>query len=128
MGVNSNPRGRFPIVSVAAFQGYVDTSRLLTDRGANPNAKSPQDVTPLMMAAAASRPDPAIVRLLMEKGADLGARDKAGRTALDWALLQGKTQVTRLLRDAGTPALASERVIRRHAWRKNRIAKASTKV
>lgn len=106
MGVSPNPRGRFPSVSAAAFEGHADTVRLLTERGANPNAKTAQDVTPLMMAAAASRPDPAIVRLLMEKGADLGARDKAGRTALDWALLQGDTEVSRLLRDAGTPALA----------------------
>ena len=58
------------------------------------------------MAAAAPRPDPAIVQLLMEKGADKSARDRAGRTALDWALLQGDTPAARVLRDAGTPALA----------------------
>ena len=71
--------------------------------GADPNAKGQHDVTPLMMAAAAPRPDPALVSLLMEKGADKSARDQAGRTALDWASLQGDTPVARLLRDAGTP-------------------------
>lgn len=106
IGVNPNPRGRFPIVAAAAFQGHGESVRLLIERGANPNAKSQQDVTPLMMAAAATRPDPAIVRLLIEKGADPSARDKAGRTALDWALLQGDTPVARLLRDAGTPTVA----------------------
>ncbi len=106
MGANPNPRGRFPMLALAVFQGYMDTARLLTERGTDINAKTPQDVTPLMMAAAAPRPDPAIVRLLIEKRADLGARDKAGRTALDWALLQGDTPVARLLREAGTQAMA----------------------
>jgi ankyrin repeat protein len=105
MGTDPNPRGRFPIAAVAAFQGYVDTARLLTERGTDPNARGQQDVTPLMMAAAAPAPDPAMVRLLIEKGADLGARDKAGRTALDWALRQGDTEVARLLREAGTQGL-----------------------
>jgi squalene cyclase len=54
-----------------------------------------------MMAAAAPRPDPATVRLLVERGADINARDDAGRTALDWALLQGETPAARVLRDAG---------------------------
>ena len=42
MGADPNPRGRFPFVAVAAFHGQVDTTRLLTERGANLNAKSPQ--------------------------------------------------------------------------------------
>jgi ankyrin repeat protein len=101
MGADPNPRGRFPLLALAAFQGHVDTVRLLTERGGHLDAKGQHDVTPLMMAAAATRPDPTIVRLLIEKGADPGARDEAGRTALDWALLQGDTPVARLLREAG---------------------------
>jgi ankyrin repeat protein len=108
MGADPNPRGRFPLLAQAAFQGQVDTVRLLTERGGNLDAKGQHDVTPLMMAAAATRPDPAIVRLLIEKGADLGARDEAGRTALDWALLQGDTPVARLLREAGGQTMASQ--------------------
>jgi ankyrin repeat protein len=42
-----------------------------------------------------------MTRLLIEKGADITARDGAGRTALDWALLQGDTPVATLLRAAG---------------------------
>jgi ankyrin repeat protein len=103
-GANPNPRGRFPIVGVAAFQGRLETARLLVEHGASSNAKSPQDVTPLMMAAAAPSPDAAMVRLLMEKGVDLTARDKTGRSALDWALTQGDTEVARLLRSRGAAA------------------------
>jgi hypothetical protein len=101
MGANPNPRGRFPLLSQAAFQGQLETTRVLVERGGDPNAKGQQDATPLMMAAAAPQPNPELVRLLLEHGADIGARDRAGRSALDWALMQGDTEVTRLLRQAG---------------------------
>ena len=101
LGASPNPRGRFPFVGVAAFEGQLATARLLVEHGANLDARGQQDVTPLMMAAAATHPDPAIVRLLMAKGADVNARDKAGRTALDWAVRQGETEVVRVLREAG---------------------------
>jgi hypothetical protein len=74
---------------------------VLLDHGADPNAKGQHDVTPLMMAAAAPRPDPAIVELLLERGANLETRDQAGRTALDWALTQGETPVVQAFRHAG---------------------------
>jgi hypothetical protein len=99
-----NPRGRFPLLATAAFQGFSSTARLLLERGANPNARGQRDVTPLMMAAGATHPDPAIVRLLIDKGADVDARDQSSRSALDWALLQGDNEVTRLLREAGSRA------------------------
>ena len=57
-----------------------------------------------MLAAASDRPNPAIVRLLLDGGARPDARDDMGRSALDWALLQGDTEIARLLRRAGTPA------------------------
>jgi ankyrin repeat protein len=102
-GVSPNPRGRFPVLANAVFEGHLETVRLLLERGADPNARGQHQVTPLMMAAAATRPDLAIVRLLIERGATVDARDEAGRTALDWALLQGDTPVVELLRKAGSP-------------------------
>ena len=104
MGASANPRGRFPLLAVAAFQGYPSAARLLLEHGANPNARGQRDVTPLMMAAGATHPDPTIVRLLIDKGADITALDQAGRSALDWGLLQGESEVTRVLRAAETPA------------------------
>ena len=103
LGVTPNPRGRFPALGTAAFEGHVESARALLERGAIPNATGPHGVTPLMMAAAATRPDPATVRLLLDKGADIGARDAQGRTALDWALLLGDTPVADLLRNAQAP-------------------------
>jgi ankyrin repeat protein len=100
-GVSPNPRGRFPSVGTAALDGYVETVRALLDHGADPNARGQHEVTPLMMAAGAPRADPAMVELLVQQGADIEARDGNGRTALDWALLQGETPVASLLRAAG---------------------------
>jgi len=41
------------------------------------------------------------VRLLLEKGIDVYASDKTGRTALMWASEQGHTQIAELLRSYG---------------------------
>lgn len=101
LGASPNPRGRFPLVALAAFDSRADTAKLLLDRGADPNVRGQHDATALMMAAAAPTPDPTTVGLLIERGADMDARDDAGRTALDWALLQGETPVAQLLRQAG---------------------------
>ncbi len=42
--------------------------------------------------------------MLLDKGARTDARDDTGRSALDWALMQGETPVARLLREAGVLA------------------------
>jgi ankyrin repeat protein len=115
LGVSPNPRGRFPVLGSAAFEGHIESARALLDHGAAPNATGPHGVTPLMMAAAATQPDPAMVRLLLDKGADTTARDEVGRTALDWALLVGDTPVADVLRKAqaprGTPATGLRSVV-----------------
>lgn len=106
LGASPNTRGRFPLIALAAFASRTDSTKLLLDRGADPNATGQHGVTALMMAAAASSPDPTPVRLLIERGAGLDARDDAGRTALDWALLNGETPAAQLLRTEGGKAAA----------------------
>lgn len=93
--------GPFPILGAAATSGHLEAMRLLLDRGISPLQKDTGDRTVLMMAAAAFPPNPSAVRFVLELGGDLQARDKAGRTALDWALTQGETEVATLLRTAG---------------------------
>ncbi len=56
----------------------------LIQSGADPNARTLAGVTPLMNASRFSTPD--VVRLLLDKGAAVNARDKDGRTALVLAL------------------------------------------
>lgn len=95
-----------PTLGLAASSGHIEPVRLLLARGANPRAAGSHGWTPLMMAAAASRPNSAVVGLLLEKSVDVNARDDAGRTALDWALMQGDTPVVHQLLKAGGKALA----------------------
>jgi hypothetical protein len=58
--------------------------KLLLEHGADPNAKSKQGFTALMMAARDGNPE--IVKLLLERGADVKVRDQiTGFTALHFA-------------------------------------------
>ena len=97
---------KVPILGYAAMATSADTVRLQLDRGADPNLATTRGATPLMMAAASAHADATTARLLISRGARLDARDQDGRSALDWALLQGETGVARLLRDAGAPSSA----------------------
>src|ERR1039458_7859540 len=106
LGVNPNElikieSAHVPSIGLLAFEGATPPIRILLDHGANPNVKSDRGFTPLMMAAAADMPDLELVRLLVQKGADVNARDLKGRTVLDWALTQGETEVSKFLRSAG---------------------------
>jgi ankyrin repeat protein len=55
-------------------------------------------MTALEAAAAAGRDD--VARLLVERGADVNARDAKGMTASQWALDQGHVELARTLRAA----------------------------
>ena len=90
-----------PLLGYAASTYGLPLVRTILGLGGDPNRKGTRGITPLMMAAAAAEPDPAVAQLLLDKGADVTARDDSGRTALDWALLQGDTAVAQLLRRSG---------------------------
>ncbi|HEY7171771.1 MAG TPA: ankyrin repeat domain-containing protein [Vicinamibacterales bacterium] len=94
------------VLGLAAAQSDLPAVRTLLDRGADPNDAGGRGITPLMMAAAAAEPDPNLVRLLVDRGANVRATDEDGRTALDWALMQGETGAAQTLRQAGATAQA----------------------
>jgi ankyrin repeat protein len=54
------------------------------DRGFDPNARDPEDTPALMAAVLFAGPD--CVKLLLDRGADPNAANKAGATALMWAI------------------------------------------
>ncbi len=95
-----------PPISYAASQGNVAQVRELLNRGANANTIGSRGLTPLMVAALADAQSPEIIRLLLAKDAKVDARDESGFTALDWALLQGETEVAQELRAAGAKPMA----------------------
>jgi ankyrin repeat protein len=72
------------LLSAVAYGG-ADAVKLLLDAGADPNAKDVRGMTPLMLAVATDRPDPRVVRMLIEKGANPQIKSKDGESTIDWA-------------------------------------------
>ena len=69
---------------VAVIYSRVEMVKLLLERGVNPNTPSTAvGYTPLMQAAASA--DLALVKLLIDAGAEINSEDQHGRTALDEA-------------------------------------------
>ena len=73
---------------------------MLLDAGAAVNAKDGRGMTPLMFAVAKSRQQPAVIRMLIDRGADLGAQSNAGETAADWARKVGAAAGLEILKVA----------------------------
>jgi ankyrin repeat protein len=73
----------------SATQGGEDSTRLLLDKGANLNA------TPLL--ADVQKWHQAIVKLLLEHGANVEVTDSNGFTPLTWAAYRGHADVARLV-------------------------------
>jgi ankyrin repeat protein len=71
------PKELMPWMNTALF-GTAAELKTLLDKGLDPNSKTPEGTTLLMMDAH----DPAKVKLLIEKGADVNAKAKSGFTAL----------------------------------------------
>ena len=78
----------------AVAQGYRNMVELLLAHKADVNPDS-EDHTPLTLAARYPRAD--MVKMLLERGADLNARGAMGNTALHWALESGSEEIVGLL-------------------------------
>lgn len=85
----------------AAPYGTPELLTTLIDAGAKTNAQDIRGMTPLMLAVASETQNPNVVRLLLEKGADVKAKSLIGETALDWARKYGHPDVIGLLQKAG---------------------------
>ncbi|MBL7016002.1 MAG: ankyrin repeat domain-containing protein [Kiritimatiellales bacterium] len=88
----------------AAFNGQVESMKVLIDAGADVNLRINQGVTPLM---AACGPYPAAVRLLLENGAEVNATDEIESfTALMYAAVEGLSPIVDILLEYGAdPAM-----------------------
>jgi ankyrin repeat protein len=75
-------------------------ARLLLKHGANVNAKSNTERTPLLVAAAYPG-TVGLLRLLLDRGADLRAKDRAEATALSLAVRSADVDVLRFLVEQG---------------------------
>lgn len=94
---------------IAAALGTPELVQTLLDAGAPVNAKDGRGMTPLMFAIAKSRQQPAVIRMLIERGADPGIQSSAGETAADWARKVGAAPALEILnvaRAENAPATA----------------------
>ena len=73
-----------PLLAAAGARRWKLVKALL-DAGANVNARDGRGMTPLMLAVATNHQDPAVIRLLLARGADATLQSSVGETAADWA-------------------------------------------
>jgi ankyrin repeat protein len=101
-------QGRTPLLWAAAG-GRTDLVKLLLDHGADVKVReSFTGTTALICAAASERGDLALVSLLLDKGAEPGAKDDSGASAVDWARRRGSRKVMQVLEDKGARGRADD--------------------
>ncbi len=83
-----NNRGETPLV-LASNLGWVEGVELLVGLGARVDEASSTGETPLI--AATHRHDAAMARVLLKAGADPKRSDNSGRSALDYAQIDGRS-------------------------------------
>ena len=71
---------RITPLMLAATYGPIEAVRALLDAGAEVNAKNVRGMTPLMFAVSSEVQDPALVKMLLARGARTGEFSKAGDT------------------------------------------------
>lgn len=105
--LNQRSPDGFPPLGLAIFFRRPEVARLLIEAGADVNAAADnaQRVAPVHAAAAVC--DHATMPLLIERGADLGAKQQMDYTALHGAASRGDMTMVRLLLVAGADASAA---------------------
>jgi ankyrin repeat protein len=100
-GADPNPAGSTPLY-LASVQNRPGNVRVLLAAGADPQAESSADNEGLPLCAAACWGHFAVVRELLESGADPLLREDGGvgRSAVEWASAGGHRQVLDLLHAA----------------------------
>jgi len=99
---HADPNAKGPGGTTALMWAATDSAkaRTLLEHGAAVNAKSDTERTALLVAAAYPG-TVGVLRLLLERGADLRAKDRSGATALSLALRSADIAVVRFLVDRG---------------------------
>jgi hypothetical protein len=98
---NQGSFGGFPPLILAVVRQNLELVRMMAAKGANVNCRDRSGSTALMWAAFNESGDPSVVEELLKSGVDPFAANKAGETAITWALKRGETSAVAALRKAG---------------------------
>lgn len=74
----------------SAFKGYLEMAKLLLSYKAGANVKNDNDASALIYASVLEKI--AIIKLLLENGANKDIKDNRGNTALQHAVMQGNEE------------------------------------
>lgn len=99
--VNATSADGFHPLGLACFFGNESIARLLVDAGADVHVASSNAMRVQPIHAAAARRSTALVRLLLERGADPNARQHLGYVALHAAAQHGDTLTAEVLQASG---------------------------
>jgi ankyrin repeat protein len=91
----------FSLLGYACFFGQEAIARYLVEKGADVNTPSANSFKVVPIHSASSISSYPLVKLLVDKGADLNARQQGGFTALHSAAGHGATEIVTLLLDKG---------------------------
>jgi hypothetical protein len=85
----------------AASDGELDEVKRLVEAGADVNARTQAQGTPLHWAVQGDRANPAVISYLVEHGADVNAKNSLGYTPLHFASLTGNIPAVERLLELG---------------------------
>jgi ankyrin repeat protein len=102
--------GQLTALHLAAAYAPVELVETLLAAGAKVDPPDVRGMTPLMLAVASDRSDVRVVRLLVERGAAVAAKDKAGESVLDWARKFNRAEVLDALGGGDVRAAAARSV------------------
>eukprot|EP00744_Colponema_vietnamica_P013313 GILI01018655.1.p1 GENE.GILI01018655.1~~GILI01018655.1.p1 ORF type:complete len:295 (+),score=27.30 GILI01018655.1:255-1139(+) len=94
-------------LDIAVDRGHLNAVRTLLSHGANPDGNQSDDNRPIHFISSWNEERPAILRLLIDSGADVNILDETGRSALQIAATYNGTECAQLLLESG--AIDNER-------------------
>jgi ankyrin repeat protein/beta-lactamase regulating signal transducer with metallopeptidase domain len=103
--VNKTDQAGSSPLHVAIANSLENLVRLYLQSGGNPNAPDQVGRTPLLLALTAHHPSYAVIKSLVDAGADANIKNTAGQSAMDLAASSNSQEIRSVLRQSSSQAL-----------------------